>query len=255
MEINGNYSALVLYLKQNRVGGISMIQLLFENNVVLYIIVALCFVSLLIKYRLSLLFARLIKMSDKPDNIGKRNKYCSWFIKSITDDFIAEYENSYCVNNVSIFVDKYMYNVSMLGIRSYTWESIGLLTVILCLLIGTFGAVGAYSLNLGQGELLKNVLCGLVAAGTIIVADIFNDIQSKREQLHTNICNYLENYMKPRLERGEYRYRFEECSRLSDEIDAGMMALIESMDTDDSESLCDYSDDRILEDVISEYLT
>lgn len=235
-----------------------MFEQLFQNNVVIYCIAMLCFVSLYLKHRLRLVYKNLIKISDKPDNINTGNRYCRWFIKSIADEFVTEYENSYCVNNVSIFVDKYMYKVSMFGIKNYTWESLGILSVILCLLIGTIGAIGAYSYNLGQGELVKNVLWGLIASGVIIVADVFNDLQGKREQLHTNICNYLENYMKPRLERGEYRpYNSamdnNELEDSVEKIDDGMRALLESMSDDKAKDMVS-ADDNIIEDIISEYL-
>lgn len=206
-----------------------MIEKILEMNGVLYTVITICAVSLIIKIQLLLLYKKLIREAAAPGRKRKCSRYVRQYIKEITNGFEMEYRSSYYVNNVSVFVDRYLYDVRLSGVRYSTWETMGVIAVLMCLIAGMAGAFGAYYYEFGQDHIIRYTLEGLAVSGIIVMADAFIDIQRRKEQLHTNICNYLENYMKPRLEKGDYSYRLEECARLSDEVDAGMMALIESL--------------------------
>ena len=243
-----------------------MIDRIFEGNVIFNIVVVICGVSVLVRIALLLLYRRLIKAASSPDK-EKGNGYSRRFIRRITDKFIYEYEKSYPVNNVSVFVDKYMYEVKLFGIRSSTWETMESVSLILCLVSGTLCAFRAYYHSEQQSELIRYVLEGLLSAGIITVSDALFDLTVLRSQLHTNICDHIENYMKPRLECGEYDSSLIEKARLLDDIDEGMIELMNSLNNIQSGAECEDSgqkeavidpsdeDERILEDVIREYLT
>ena len=242
-----------------------MIGKIYESNVVLYIIFVICGLSVVTRAALLLRYRSLIKEASSPGG-GKDNSYSGSFIGRITDKFASEYKKSYIVNNVSIFVEKYMYEVKMLGIKASAWESVEILAIILCLAAGTLGAFGAHYYREEQVVIIRYALEGLIAAGIIIISDALFDLTIRRNELHTIICDYLENYMKPRLERGEYNSLVTNNVKLINEIDEGMLELLESIDN----SLCaeetepenediilhkQDKDDRIIEDVIREYLT
>ena len=243
-----------------------MIEKIYDSNVVLYIIFVVCGLSVVTRIALLLRYRSLINEASSPGN-GKRTGYSGRFIRRITDKFACEYEKSYIVNNVSIFVEKYMYEVKMLGIKSSAWESVEILAIILCLAAGTLGAFGAHYYREEQAVIIRYALEGLIAAGVIIISDALFDLTIRRNELHTIICDYLENYMKPRLERGEYNSLVTNNVKLVNEIDEGMLELLESMDNslcgeEDSEPEDENiiwqkqdKDDRIIEDVIREYLT
>ena len=252
-----------------------MIALFYNQNGVIFSISIVCIFSLMVKLIFSFRYQNLINESDQMGETRDR------LLINIKQRFESEYEKAFCVNNVSVFVDKYMYNMRILMLRPTTWESLGMFAILFCLLIGSTGSLYAFSFDLGREEIIGHILEGVIASGILVLVDTLVNVQRKKEPLHVNICDYLENYMKPRLERGEYDYDINQLTRLADEVDEGMLALIKSMDCsskrkkDESEKqfifqqstkeeveetkvgpiVLSEDEEQILEDVLKEYLT
>ena len=248
-----------------------MLEKMYEMNLAIYVIIIMCVAGFCFKLAMLHKYNSLIKEASGAIEI------CSGFVKGIEESFVKKYEQSYRVNNVSIFVDKHMYDIKMLRIRDYVWETVGILLVILCLVIGTVGAACAFYYGHSEYMLIKHVMCGFVSSGILVIVDVFVDLQRKREQLHTNIYNYLENYLKPRLELEKYGYNINsDVNKCADEAkivdvaldelsEKGMEELIESIENlqkiqsktiSNADGETDgIEDGNILEDIITEYLT
>lgn len=242
-----------------------MINEVFKTEIIIDIIAIICIVGLILKVMVALCYRHLIKEAD--DMSRSKNR----FLKNTKTKFSTEYENSFTISNVSLFVDKYMYEMKILRIRTSTWEGIGTFILIVCLLLGSSGALWSFQ-NGSEDRIVEYILTAAVSAGVLVLADSLINAQRRREQLHVNMCYFLENHLKPQLENGCFDFDVNSLSRLSDEIDEGMMELINSMNqSKDEENSAKKSkrkdnkynqtiniskgEQKIVEDVIKEYLT
>lgn len=240
-----------------------MIGQVIENKVLIEIIVAICGLSIILKAAIAFRYGHLIKEADDMGNSNNK------FLKKIKHRFSKEYDNSYSVNNVGVFVDKYMYQMKIMGFKPSVWEGFGTFILVLCLLLGSLGALWSYE-NGTERDVTIYIIAAVVSAGALVLIDSLINTQRRREHLHVNMCCYLENRMKPKLENGENDFDIGSFSKLSDEIDEGMMSLINSMNSEKEDKdkkikrnkeknnqMINISkgEQKIVEDVIKEYLT
>ncbi len=236
-----------------------MIENLYDANLILYAIIAVCALGTMLKLVLACGYRTLIKEADNMEKSRNKN------IRKIKENFCGQYEKTYTFGNIGVYVDKCILGMKIAGVRLSAIESVGTIFLLLCLLIGSVGTIWVFVYDKGKEQLIMHALEGVIAGGVLVLLDALINLQKKKEHLHINICNHLENYIKPRLECGEYNYRISELTKLSDEIDEGMMALINSMNVKENEveknennnNIINISktEQEIVEDVIKEYLT
>ena len=118
--------------------------------------------------------------------------------------FEACYKLKIGVNNVDSFVDKYVYKHKVCGIHLYTWENIGGQLLILCLLAGTVGSVLGLVYNCGKNDILITFFSGVFTSSLLIVVESFINLGAKKSILKANITDYLENFLKVRLEQENF---------------------------------------------------
>ena len=94
------------------------VQELFDNNILLILMSVLCSLGILVKILIYGIYKNLIKSSDNMANTNNK------LMKLVKMKFEACYKLKIGVNNVDIFVDKYMYKYKFCGILLYTWENI-----------------------------------------------------------------------------------------------------------------------------------
>ena len=172
---------------------------LFENNILIYIMAGLCGFGVLVKIFIQIIYKNLINASDNMANT--KNK----LMKLVKMKFEACYKLKIGVNNVDIFVDKYIYKYKFCGILLYTWENISGQILILCLLTGAVGAGLAVYYDCGRNAILSTFFIGLLTSALLIIFESFLNLPAKRNIIRINMKDYLENMFKVRLEH-EYIY-------------------------------------------------
>lgn len=171
-----------------------MVQSLFDNYIFIYAMAGLCGLGIIIKVMVSTTYKRLIKASD---NMGTtKNK----LMKLMKMKFEACYKLKIGVNNVDSFVDKYVYKHKICGIHLYTWENISGQLLILCLLTGTIGLVLGLAYDCGKNNILFTFFSGVFSSSLLIAVESFINISAKRNIIKVNITDYLDNFLKIRLE-------------------------------------------------------
>lgn len=172
-----------------------MVQKLFDNNVFIYTMAGLCILGVIIKLIVDIIYKCLMKASDNMGN--SKNK----LMKLMKLKFEACYKLKIGVNNVDAFVDKYVYKYKFCGIFLYTWENISGQLLILCMLTGTVSAVLGLAYDCGRKEILLTFFTGVLTSGLLIIFETFINLQAKRKVIQVNIREYLDNFLKVRLER------------------------------------------------------
>lgn len=175
-----------------------MIQQLYDNYIFIYGMAGLCVLGTILKIMVSRTYKRLIKASD---NMGSTKHK---LMKLMKMKFEACYKLKIGVNNVDSFVDKYVYKHKICGIHLYTWENIGGQLLILCLLTGTLGSVLGLVYNCGKNDILITFFSGVFTSSLLIVVESFINLGAKKSILKANITDYLENFLKVRLEQENF---------------------------------------------------
>lgn len=175
-----------------------MIQQLYDNYIFIYGMAGLCVLGTILKIMVSRTYKRLIKASD---NMGSTKHK---LMKLMKMKFEACYKLKIGVNNVDSFVDKYVYKHKVCGIHLYTWENIGGQLLILCLLAGTVGSVLGLVYNCGKNDILITFFSGVFTSSLLIVVESFINLGAKKSILKANITDYLENFLKVRLEQENF---------------------------------------------------
>ncbi len=172
-----------------------MVQGLFDKNIFSYMMLVLCACGILLKLILNLIYSRLIKASD---NMSKsRNKLTQMMKKK----FETCYKLKIGVNNVDIFVDKYVFRHRFCGILLSTWENIGGQVLMLCLLIGSISTLIGLIYECGKQQILGTFSVGILTSGLLIFLEGLINTSGKKELIRLNMKDYLENILKVRLER------------------------------------------------------
>lgn len=175
-----------------------MIKEWFENNYFIYIIGGICILGVLIRFILSMKYRHLIRASKRMGT--SKNK----LMRVLRLKFETCYKLKIGVNNVDTFVDKYVYRHRFCGLYLYTWETISGEFIVVSVLSASVFSVLGLIYKCGQNDILYTFASGILSAIVLIGYDFFINLRMKRKVLKVNIKDYLENFLKSRLENVEF---------------------------------------------------
>lgn len=115
------------------------------------------------------------------------------------------------VENVSVFVDKYLYEYRVAGIRFHAWRRLEMAGAALCLVLGGTGAAVSYRVK-GMTDQIA-VLGGTGAALALVVflVHMLTDEEYRVDAVRNYMVDYLENI---------YQHRYEKNSRKEEQAEA-----------------------------------
>lgn len=161
---------------------------------VLYAVGALCLLSILLKEISHHTYRRLLKAAG---NMGKTDHR---LMKMLRVKFDTCYQLKIGVSNVSIFVDKYLGHYRVLGMSMHRLEALSNLCMVLAMLGGICGGIGAMYLQMPASVIYSALCSGVLGNGVVLIFDCMFGNQNLRELLRIDIMDFLENIYKPRLE-------------------------------------------------------
>lgn len=172
-----------------------MLQTIMTSEVTGYILLALGGIGIIMEVILGIKYGSFLRRSWKvgiekhelTENIKKKYELC--------------HRMGMNVNNVDKFVDKYMYKQKLMGVKLCTWE--GLCGQLCSIAGGT--SVLAITLALlgecGQDVIIRYIIQGSISLTLLITFWKLGNISTKKEVIHLNLCDYLENIYQIRLEK------------------------------------------------------
>lgn len=173
---------------------IIMIKECFEKNYINYALIALAAYGVLVKGIVAIVYARLICASE---NMGASDNK---LMKLLRMKFETCYKLKIGVKNVDSFVDKYIYKYKFMGILLYTWEGLGGQVLITSMLVGAIAIVIAVVSGCGQVVMLSTLLVSISASSLLVITESMLNLSVKKRVLRVNIVDYLDNFLKARLE-------------------------------------------------------
>lgn len=172
-----------------------MLQTIMTSEVTGYILLVLGGIGIIMEVMLGIKYGNFLRKTWKigvekhelTENIKKKYELC--------------HRMNMNVNNVDKFVDKYVYKQKLMGIKLCTWEG---LCGQLCSIAGGI-AVLAIALALlggcGQDVIIRYMIQGSISLTLLITFWKAGNVSTKKEVIHLNLCDYLENIYQVRLEK------------------------------------------------------
>lgn len=166
---------------------------LLKGNIIKYVIIFATVFSIVIKVIQTFIY---IKLMEESENIpASKNK----LIKQMKLKFENCYKLNLGVNNVNIFVDKYMYKHKIGGISMYQFKRIpvvlGWISAILGIASGLICYLEDYSMRMGAFY----EIYGIGSVVILKLVDTILDIEHKKTVVYTNIIDFFENSLKNHL--------------------------------------------------------
>lgn len=155
--------------------------------------VILLLLSIICQIMIGVIYRQMIKETDKMSSTDNK------FLKQCKLKFVNCYQLNEGVANISVFVDKFLANVSFMGISLTGLHHLSGQFMLLSVAVAGIGACR----EIIQGETVARVLPYYIAGflGLYIYFSVSGlmDIQGKRERLKTSLVDYLENHMVNKL--------------------------------------------------------
>ncbi len=154
-------------------------------------------ISIFLQWIMSLSLQGYVKASANMNTTKKK------MMIHLKQQFETIYGMEYNVRNVDAYVDKYLLKLRFMGLSYSFWEKAPALSAGIATLIAGGMAFYTYSVKSGAAEMTEIVFAyGIVLSCLFVFAHIFG-VKSKKQQMHIQLVDYLENYLINRVAKGQ----------------------------------------------------
>lgn len=204
-----------------------MLETMLDGQVLFVIMGTLAAVGIISKCIVSVTLKRLVRAA------GNMNKSNHPFMRLVRAKFEHASMISDKVENVDVFVDKYLYEYKVLGVRLYGYRRMETVTAALCLIVGAAGAALTYRRD-GLTDMVWTY--GAAGAGVAVLVYLFHlgtDEKYQMNAVRNYMVDYLENVCRHRYEK-ERSYQ-KEIKVLTQEGTAAEFGVMPAEDFDPEE--------------------
>ena len=117
----------------------------------------------------------------------------------------AKYEHACMVSdrvqNVEVFVEKYIYEYRIAGLSLHSWRRLEKGTAWICAAIGVLAALGEYVLHGMNDQVLRNGAFGLTAGVILFALRVSVDENYRLQAIRTYMVDYLDNFCARKYEK------------------------------------------------------
>lgn len=164
-----------------------------ENGSAAYIMFFIFLLGIAANIVMALFYTNLIKETENMSSTKKK------LLKQIKLKFESCYRLNLDVNNVEVFIDKYIYRYKICGMNLNTMNHIVDLPALFCVMIGVGSGIIGILYESKMDLIVSYVSAGTFLAIFLVILSQMADIDMKRQILVTNIQDYLENTLLNRL--------------------------------------------------------
>ena len=105
------------------------------------------------------------------------------------------------VDNVGVFVDKYLYEYRVGGVRLHAWRRLQMAGAGLCLILGGVGAIISYRIKGATEQTAMIGGTGVALALIVFLVHMLTDEEYRLEAVRNYMVDYLENIYQHRYEK------------------------------------------------------
>ena len=192
-----------------------MLERILTQQVFFYFVGAVIAIGILAKLISGISLKRLVRAAS---NMGKSNHALMKLVR-------AKFEHACMVSdkvqNVRAFVDKYVYEFKVLGLRLHAWQHLEKTTIWLCGILSLAGAGIAYSADGADSTVYQYIILGSAGMIVLLLLHITSDERYQMEVIKTYMVDFLENTYAHRYtkkNRKEFQVTVEPASRADEAI-------------------------------------
>lgn len=176
-----------------------MLDIILERHILYVLMGIFTVVGLLSKIIVSTTLKKLVQAA------GNMSKSSHPLMRLVRAKFEHACMVSDKVENVGVFVDKYLYEYRVLGMRIHSLQRVERLASVLCLLSGVTGALAEYILYGMDEEVLRFGGIGAALAIVIFLIQLSTDEKYRLEAARNYMVDYLENVCLHRYEKANQK--------------------------------------------------
>jgi len=188
-----------------------MLEIIVDNRVIYWVTGGVTVLGVAGKIISNLSLKRMVKAAG---NMSKSNHGLMRLVRAKFEHACMVSEK---VENVPVFVDKYLYEYKTLGLKLHTWQRIQTICVALCLALGALGAFLEYSVHGMSDEVIRTGAYGGILGILLYLFHLTTDENYRLEATRNYMVDYLENVCVRKYEkihqRGAEKYAKEDAQK------------------------------------------
>lgn len=204
-----------------------MLEIILDKRVIFVLMGILTAIGIVSKLIANVTLKQLVRAA------GNMNKSTHPLMRLVRAKFEHACMISDTVENVRVFVDKYLYEYKVVGMKLHSWRRLEKATAGLCLILGAAGALLEYAVN-GMGDMvIKTGAAGAGLAILIYLIHLTTDEEYRLEAVQNYMVDYLENVCLHRYEKAYQK----EIKVMAPETPASEFGFVPDMQEEDDEDI------------------
>lgn len=172
-----------------------MLELMLDRHVIYVLMGMSTFAGVVSKVVVGRTLRKLVAASE---SMGKSNHPLMRLVRAKFEHTCMISEK---VENVGVFVDKYLYEYRVGGVRLHAWRRLQMAGAGLCLILGGVGAIISYRIKGATEQTAMIGGTGVALALIVFLVHMLTDEEYRLEAVRNYMVDYLENIYQHRYEK------------------------------------------------------
>lgn len=172
-----------------------MLELMLDRHVIYVLMGMSAFAGVVSKVVVGRTLRKLVAAAE---SMGKSNHPLMRLVRAKFEHTCMISEK---VENVGVFVDKYLYEYRVGGVRFHAWRRLQMAGAGLCLILGGVGAIISYRIKGATEQTAMIGGTGVALALIVFLVHMLTDEEYRLEAVRNYMVDYLENIYQHRYEK------------------------------------------------------
>ena len=172
-----------------------MLELMLDRHVIYVLMGMSAFAGVVSKVVVGRTLRKLVAAAE---SMGKSNHPLMRLVRAKFEHTCMISEK---VENVGVFVDKYLYEYRVGGVRLHAWRRLQMAGAGLCLILGGVGAILSYRIKGATEQTAMIGGTGVALALIVFLVHMLTDEEYRLEAVRNYMVDYLENIYQHRYEK------------------------------------------------------
>ena len=172
-----------------------MLELMLDRHVIYVLMGMSAFAGVVSKVVVGRTLRKLVAAAE---SMGKSNHPLMRLVRAKFEHTCMISEK---VENVGVFVDKYLYEYRVVGVRLHAWRRLQMAGAGLCLILGGVGAIISYRIKGATEQTAMIGGTGVALALIVFLVHMLTDEEYRLEAVRNYMVDYLENIYQHRYEK------------------------------------------------------
>ena len=172
-----------------------MLELMLDRHVIYVLMGMSAFAGVVSKVVVGRTLRKLVAAAE---SMGKSNHPLMRLVRAKFEHTCMISEK---VENVGVFVDKYLYEYRVGGVRLHAWRRLQMAGAELCLILGGVGAIISYRIKGATEQTAMIGGTGVALALIVFLVHMLTDEEYRLEAVRNYMVDYLENIYQHRYEK------------------------------------------------------